>query len=153
MSSYQGVCPATGGSVHQPVSVRTSSLREKTTGTNQRREPSDQGVCPATEECGHPPESVHTHRGVSAHRLDSSWTELIPQAPGRIRIKEGSACTPIAWKRPTIEKEWVEAGNTRIPPERGNRQRKHKQITREEGEGGSGSHTKSTQHLSENTNK
>ena len=69
-----------------------------------------QGRVPSDEECAHPPWSVCT----------SSRRELRPQAPGRVRIKEGSVCTPITWMRPTLKKEWVEARNTRIPPGRGN---------------------------------
>ena len=58
----------------------------------------------------HPPGSVCT----------SSQRELRPQEPGRVQIKEGSAHTHIAQRRPTIKKEGVVAGNPRIPPGRGN---------------------------------
>ena len=74
------------------------------------------GGCPVTrsvpsnQEYAHPPGSVYT----------SSQRELRPQAPGRVRIKEGSARTPIARRRPTIKKVRVEDGNTRILPGRGN---------------------------------
>ena len=73
-----------------------------------------------------------------------------------MQIKEGSACTPIAQRRPAIKKEWVEAGNTRkknFLEKETHQQRKYQQIKTEEGEGGSGTHTKSTQDLSENTNE
>ena len=50
--------------------------------------------------------------------------------------------------------ECVEAGNTRIPPGRGNTPTKETPMDKKrEGEGGSGSHTNLTQNLSENTNK
>ena len=59
----------------------------ETTGTYHWSVPSDW-------ECAHPPGSVCT----------SSRRELRPQAPGRVQIKEGSVCTHIAWRRPTVKK-------------------------------------------------
>ena len=99
-----------GECVHRPGSVCTASWREL------RLQAPTRGVCRATGlgletgECAHPPGSVRT----------SSGRELRPQAPGRVRINEGPVCTPIAQRRPTIKKEWAEAGNTRILPGRGN---------------------------------
>ena len=86
--------------------VHLISEGAETTGTTR-------GRLPSNRECAQQTGSAHT----------SSRRELRPQAPGRVQIKEGSAHTPIAWRRPTI-KEWVEAGNTRTPPGRGNQRTK-----------------------------
>ena len=99
-----GVCAPTRDCAHPLGTVYTSSRREL-----RLQAPTRVG-CPVTGVCAHPPGSVRT----------SSRRELRPQAPGRVRIKEGSARTPIAQRRPTIKKGWVEAGNTRIPPGKGN---------------------------------
>ena len=99
----------------------------ETTGTTQGRVPSNR-------ECAQLPGSARTSSrrelrlqapprgGCSANGsvCTSSWRELRPQEPQRVRIKKGSACTPIAERKPTIKKQWVQAGNTRIPPGRGN---------------------------------
>ena len=79
--SYWAVCPSTREYPH------LISEEAETAGTTQGRVPSDR-------ECAHTPGSVCT----------SSWRKLRPQAHGRVRIKEGSACTPIAQRRPTIKK-------------------------------------------------
>ena len=83
--------------VHPPGTVSTSSRREL------RLQEPPRGGCP-----------------VNGSVCTSSQRELRLQEPGRVQIKEGSASTPIAQRRPTIKKEWVETGNTRIPPGRGN---------------------------------
>ena len=88
-------------------SAHTSSRKELRLQAPPRQQ---QPKAPNNPECSYPPGSART----------PSRSELRPQEPGRVRIKEGSACTPIAQRRPTIKKEWVETGNTRIPPGRGN---------------------------------
>ena len=104
-------CMYPPGAVRIDQGVSTPHLGgNRTTGTNQGSVDSGWGVCATTRDCVHQLGSVRT----------SSWRELRPQAPGRVQIKEGCTCTRIARRRPTIKKEWVEAGNTRIPPGRGN---------------------------------
>ena len=129
-----GNSPAATAPVPSPP--HHSSLRDcahlisegaETTGTTRGRVPSNW-------ECAYPLGSARTSSlrelrlqeppggGCSANGsvCTSSRRELRPQEPGRVQIKEGSSLTPIAQRRPTIKKEWVEAGNTRIPPGRGN---------------------------------
>ena len=125
----QGAIDNNIGHRHHPGSVRTSVGLE-TTGT-------DLGVCAPWR--GLRPQAITRE---SATRRD-----LRPQAPGRVRIKEGPPPTPIAWRR-------VEAMNTRILLEgKTHQQSKHQQIRTEKGEGGSGSHTNSTQDIYGNTTK
>ena len=80
-SKPRGLCASTRECLH------IISEGVETTGTNR-------GSVPSDRECAHPPGSVCT----------SSWRELRPQAPGRVRIKEGSVCTPVALRRPTIKR-------------------------------------------------
>ena len=101
--SYRGVCPSTGECPH------LISEGAETQAPTRGGCPVTRSV-PSNQEYAHPPGSVYT----------SSQRELRPQAPGRVRIKEGSARTPIARRRPTIKKVRVEDGNTRILPGRGN---------------------------------
>ena len=80
-SLVRGVCTSTGDCAH------LISQGAETAGTTRARVPSNR-------ECAHPPGSART----------SSRSELRPQDPGRVRIKEGSARTPIARRRPAIKK-------------------------------------------------
>ena len=131
--------------------VRTSSWRELRLQAPTRR------VCQETRDCSQRPGSVCTHQTLYAPtreclHLISEGTE---NTGTRDTANKGSsACTPIARRRPTIKKEWVEAGTPGfLLKEETHQQKKHQQIRREEGEGGRGSNTKSTQNLSEKTNK
>ena len=106
------------------VTVRTASQKElrlqappQAGCPATRSVPSNRGVCPPTRDCAHLISEGAETTGTTWGRVPRDWEyaqrpesvctssqrELRPQAPGRVRTKEGSACTPIA-RRPTIKK-------------------------------------------------
>ena len=107
---------------------------DETAGTIRGKVPSDRGVYLSTRECLHLISEGAETTGTNQGRVPSDWSLCAPTGECPHLISEGTEttgtresvnqrrlCTHIHIPEEAYhKKEWVEAGNIRIPPGRGN---------------------------------